>query len=309
VRAFRTIAPPQRRIKRVERLRAKKKCEIYRLELESPETSVIAKRALTPGLAVERTVYESVLPQLPIPALRYVGFTADEDERFAWLFIEDAGDDPCSLADHASDVARWLGTLHGAAAELELASALPERGPDHYLEHLRAARATIRDGFDNPALDGDGKVMLRELVSTCDVIETGWSSIEAICADLPRTLVHGDLVARNLRLRHDPSPAVLAFDWECSGFGVPAADVYELGREAKREELSAYCSTASQYTSGIGEEELRLLLLVGTGFRLLASADWASRHLRHAWPERATATLRCYERPLREWGEGLAAAA
>jgi ATP-binding cassette subfamily B protein len=309
VRAFRTIAPPQRRIKHVERLRAKQKCEIYRLELESPETRVIAKRALTPGLAVERTVYESVLPQLPIPALRYVGFTADEDERFAWLFIEDAGDDPCSLADHASDVARWLGTLHGAAAELELASALPERGPDHYLEHLRAARATIRDGFDNPALDGDGKVMLRELVSTCDVIETGWSSIEAICADLPRTLVHGDLVARNLRLRHDPSPAVLAFDWECSGFGVPAADVYELGREAKREELSAYCSTASQYTSGIGEEELRLLLLVGTGFRLLASADWASRHLRHAWPERATATLRCYERPLREWGEGLAAAA
>jgi ATP-binding cassette, subfamily B, bacterial len=309
VRAWRMIAPPQGRIERVDRLRTKKKCEIYRLGFENRETSVIAKRALTPGLAVERTIYEDVLPQLPVPALRYFGFAVDEDERFAWLFIEDAGDDSCSLAEHGSEVSRWLGTLHGAAAELDLASSLPERGPAHYLEHLRATRATILDGFDNPALDADGKVMLHELVSTCDVIESSWSSIEALCAGLPRTLVHGDLVARNLRLRHDPGPAVLAFDWECSGFGAPAADVYEVGSETTREQLSSYCSAASQYTRGIGEEELRVLLLVGTGFRLLASADWASRHLRHAWPERATATLRCYERPLREWGEGLRAAA
>jgi ATP-binding cassette subfamily B protein len=310
VRAWRTIAPPRSGIDRVDRLRAKKKCEIYRLALGSGGTGVIAKRAPSEILAVERTIYESVLPRLPVPALRYFGFVSDEDERLAWLFIEDAGDDPWSFAEHGPVAARWLGTLHGAAAELDLAPSLPERGPAHYLEHLRAARTTIVEGFDNPALDTDGKATLRALISTSELIESNWSGIEAICADLPRTLVHGDLVARNLRLRRDDAgPAIVAFDWECSGFGVPAADTYEFGLGATRDDLSCYRSTMSEYVGGVGEDELRALLLVGTGFRLLASVDWASRHLRHQWPERATETLRCYKRPLSDWGDGLAAAA
>ena len=310
VRAWQTIATPRDRIDRVDRLRAKKKCEIYRLALGNAGTSIIAKRAPNETLAVERAIYESVLPRLPTTALRYFGFVPDEDERFAWLFIEDAGEDSCSLAEHGPLVARWLGTLHGAAAELDLASSLPERGPAHYLEHLRAARTTILDGFDNPALDAGGKITLRALLSTCELIESSWSGIEAICASLPRTLVHGDLVARNLRLRRDDlGPAIVAFDWECSGFGVPAADVYEFGLDATRDDLSCYRSAMSEYAHGLGEDELRALLLVGTGFRLLASVDWASRHLRHQWPERATETLRCYERPLRDWGDWLAAAA
>jgi ATP-binding cassette, subfamily B, bacterial len=310
VAAWRTIADSRSRIDRVDRLRAKKKCEIYRLAFGNCRTGIIAKRAPSQVLAVERTIYQSVLPRLPVPALRYFGFVADENEQFAWLFIEDAGDVPCSLAQHGSLAARWLGTLHGAAAELDLAPSLPDRGPAHYLEHLRAARTTIVDGLDNPALHADGKATLRALVSTCEAIESNWSSIEAISADLPRTLVHGDLVARNLRLRRDdPGPAIVAFDWECSGFGLPAADLYEFGLEATREDLSCYRSAASEYARGIGDDELRALLLVGTGFRLLASVDWASRHLCHRWPERATATLRCYERPLGEWSEALAAAA
>ena len=310
VGAWRTIAPPRSRIDRVDRLRAKKKCEIYRLALGNGGIRVIAKRAPSEALAVERTIYESVLPRLPPPALRYFGFSSDEDERFAWLFIEDAGDEPCSFAKHGPLAARWLGTLHGAASELDLAPSLPERGPAHYLEHLRAGRTAILDGFDNAALDAGGKATLRALLSTCELIETSWSAIEAICADLPRTLVHGDLVARNLRLRRDDlGPAIVAFDWECSGFGVPAADVYEFGLDATRDDLSCYRSAMSEYAHGLGEDELRALLLVGTGFRLLASVDWASRHLRHQWPERATETLRCYERPLRDWGDWLAAAA
>lgn len=308
-RAWRTIAPLRSRIDSVDRLRAKKKCEIYRLALGNGGTDVIAKRAPNEILAVERTIYESVLPLLPVPALRYFGFVADEDEPFAWLFIEDAGEDPCSFAQQGRLAARWLGTLHGAAAALDLARSLPGRGPAHYLDHLRAARTTIVQGFDNPVLDADGKRTLRALISTCELIESNWSSIETVCADLPRTLVHGDLVARNLRLRRDEAgPAIVAFDWECSGFGVPAADVYEFALAATRDDLSCYRSTMSEYTR-LGEGELGALLLVGTGFRLLASVDWASRHLRHQWPERATETLRCYERPLREWGEGLAAAA
>lgn len=307
--AWRKIAPPRSRIDRIDRLRAKKKCEIYRLWLGNSGTSVIAKRAPSEALAPERTIYESVLPRLPPYALSYFGFVGDGDEQFSWLFIEDAGDDPCSLAQHASLAAQWLGTLHGAAAELDLAPSLPERGPAHYIEHLRAAHTTILDNFDNPALRANDRDELRALVSTCELIESCWRGIETICSDLPRTLVHGDLMAKNLRFRRDDGgPAIVALDWECSGFGVPAADVYQLAVDATREDLACYRSTISEYVRGVDEDELRALVFVGKGFRLLASVDWATTHLRHPWPERGMATLRCYERPLVEWVQELGAA-
>jgi ATP-binding cassette subfamily B protein len=309
-RAWRSIAPERTRIDRADRLRANEKREIYRLALGNGTGSVIAKRGPRDTLRLERAIYESVLPRLPYPALRYFGFVADDDERFAWLFIEDGGDDPCPLAEHGPLAARWLGTLHGAAAELDLTESLPERGPAHYLEHLHAARTTILDNLDNPALGAGDRRTLRAVVSTCELIESSWRGVEAICSDLPRTLVHGDLVARNLRLRRDEAgPAIVAFDWECSGFGVPAADVFQLAVEGRRKNLSSYRSTICEYARGVDEDELRALLLVGKGFRLLAAVDWVTPHLRYPWPEHATATLRLYQRPLREWRKVLAAAA
>jgi energy-coupling factor transporter ATP-binding protein EcfA2 len=310
VGAWRTIAPPRSPVDRVDRLRAKEKVEIYRLVLGNGATSVIAKRRRSDALLVERTIYESILPRLPYPALRYLGYVRDEDDRFAWLFIEDAGDDPCSLAQHGRLAARWLGTLHGAAAELDLEPSLPELGTNHYLEHLRAARTTILDNFDNPALRADDRGTLRALVSTCELIEAGWNGVEAICDRFPRTLVHGDLVARNLRLRRDVDrPAIVAFDWECSGWGVPAVDVHLLALGTTREALPAYCSTISEYARAPDEDQIRLLSLVGSGFWLLASVHWATMHLPHPRPEKGMATLCVYEQPLRDWSERLAAAA
>jgi ATP-binding cassette, subfamily B, bacterial len=306
--AWRTIAPAGARIDRVDRLRAKEKREIYRLSIENGASSVIAKRSRSEALLVERTIYESVLPRLPSPALRFFGFLGEEDGQFAWLFIEDAGDDPCFPAQHGPLAARWLGTLHGAAAQLDLAPSLPQVGPDRYLEHLCAARVTILDNFDNPALGTDDRSTLKAVLSVCDLVESRWRAVEAMCADLPRTLVHGDFVDRNLRLRRDDTgPAIVAFDWECSGFGVPAADVYRFAVDATPASLSYYRSTTSEYTRGGDEDEMRALLHVGKGYQLLASVDWATAYLRHPWVERAMATLRCYERPLREWAEEVAA--
>jgi ATP-binding cassette, subfamily B, bacterial len=309
-RVWRTIAPAQTSVARADRLRANEKREIYRLALENSATGVIAKRGPTDTLAVEWAIYESVLPRLPSRGLRCFGFVPDEDGKRAWLFIEDGGDDPCPLEEHGSLAARWLGTLHGAAAELEDVAALPERGPAYYLEHLRSARGTILGNLENPAIQLEDKRVLRAVVSTCESIESRWGRVETICGALPQTLVHGDLVARNLRLRRNGGgPEIVAFDWECAGFGVPAADVFQLASETRRRDLSQYHSAIAEYVPGIDEEELRTLLLVGKGFRLLASVDWVTPHLAYPWPEHATATLRLYEPPLREWGDVLAAAA
>jgi ATP-binding cassette subfamily B protein len=309
-RAWRKIAPARTRIDRADRLRANENREVYRLALGNGAESVIAKRGRRETLRVERAIYESILPRLPYPALRYFGFVADEDERFAWLFIEDGGDDPCPLAEHGSLAAHWLGNLHGATAELDLIASLPDRGPAHYLEQLRAARTAILDNVDNPALGPGGRRTLRALVSTYELIEAGWSSVEAICSGLPRTLVHGDLVPGNLRVRRDEAgAAIVAFDWEYAGFGIPAADVFQLAVETKRKNLSSYRSTIREYATGVDEDAVKALLLVGKGFRLLAAAEWVTPHLRYPWPERATTTLRLYQRPLREWRKALAAAA
>jgi Ser/Thr protein kinase RdoA (MazF antagonist) len=170
------------------------------------------------------------------------------------------------------------------------------------------ARHAARGHFDNPALQVGDRRTLRAVISTCELIESSWGRVEALCSDLPRTLVHGDLAENNLRLwREDAGPAIVAFDWEFSGFGVPAADVYQFAVGATREDLACYRSTIAEYARGIDEDELEALVLVGEGFRLLASVDWVTPHLRYPWPEKATTTLRRYERPLREWGERLAA--
>jgi ATP-binding cassette subfamily B protein len=302
VAAWQTIAPVRSRIARVDCLPVRKRYKVYRLALRNESTGVIAKRAPSTTLLLERTIYENILPRLPSPALRYFGFVGDADGKFSWLFIEDAGDDPCSLAQHGSLAARWLGTLHGAAAELDLAPSLPERGPSHYLEHLRRARTRIVDGVGHPALRGADRDMLREILSAYELIESSWSGVEAICADLPRTLVHGDLVAGNLRLRRDDArPSIVAFDWEWSGFGIPAADVYQLAVDATREDLSCYRSTISEYVRGIDDDELRALLLVGNGFRLLACVDWASTWLPFPTPEKGVATLHVYKPSLQAW--------
>jgi ABC-type lipoprotein export system ATPase subunit len=310
VRAWRTIATKHAHVDRVELLRAKPKEEVYRLTLANGRTGVIAKRGRSEALLVERAIYESVLPRLPTSALSYFGFVPDDDERFVWLFIEDAGDHPFSFVQHGPLAARWLGTLHGAARELDLGRFLPERGPGYHLERLRGARTTILDNLDHGRLGAEDREMLRRLVATCEQIESSWSSVEAACSALPRTLVHGDFAARNLRIRRDEGrPAIVPFDWEWAGFGVPATDVYTLAAKATTECLSYYRETISEYAPGIGEEELRVLLLVGTGFRLLSAVDWATTHLPFAWPEKGVLYLYAYEPRLRGWGEGLAAAA
>ncbi len=310
VAAWERIAPAGNRIVRVHCLPTRKTYKVYRLALANGSSRVIAKRAPSKTLLLERTIYENILPRLPAPALRYFGFVQDADGEFAWLFIEDAGDEPCSLRQHGSLAARWLGTLHGAAAELDIAPSLPERGPSHYLEHLRSARTRIVEGCGHPALRADDRDMLREILSAYELIESEWSCVEAMCAELPRTLVHGDLAAGNLRLRQDDAgPSIVAFDWESSGFGVPAADVYQLAVNATRDDLSCYRSTICEYVPWVDEDELRALLLVGNGFRLLACVDWASTWLPFRTPEKGVATLHLYKPSLEEWAAALQNAA
>ena len=59
---------------------------------------MIAQRACMAKARIERTIYEEILPHLPVTSPRYYGFRA-EDPDFAWLFLEDIGDERYDAAE------------------------------------------------------------------------------------------------------------------------------------------------------------------------------------------------------------------
>src|SRR5262249_42248860 len=73
--------------------------------------AVIARRCKVNVAMLERTLYEEVLPHLPVPRLRYYGFVAEAESRYGWLFLEDAGGEEYSalLEGHRALAGRWLG--------------------------------------------------------------------------------------------------------------------------------------------------------------------------------------------------------
>ena len=310
VKAWAKVAPAGADVERLVRLRAKENLEIYRLTTANGQGSVIAKRTDSQTVGLEVTIHGQVLPRLPHPMLRYFGTVSDEDPRFGWLFLEDGGDDYCSLTRHGELAAEWLATVHGAGAGLDIVPSLPARGSDHYLTQMRAGRREILEHFDNPALDVGDRALLKGLLSMFDRIESRWSGIEGLCRELPHTLVHGDLAPRNLRLlRREAGPTVVAFDWEWSGYGPPAVDVAQLAGQGSSASLSRYRATLSAHASHLDEDAVHALVLLGTGFRLISSVDWVAPDLSLTSPERGTETLRCYEGPLRDWTDQIAAVA
>ena len=180
-----------------------RKLGAYRLEGAGPgHTPVIAKVCKRKTAEAESSVYEELLPRLPMPHLRYFGKVRDPDREHWWLFIEDAGAEGYSPAEpeHRRLAARWLAAVQLHAAEFLGGTDLPDRGPRHYLVHLLNAREEIVRQLRLHDARSDEAPVLEDLLSKLDVLEARWGELAAFCDTLPRTLVHGDFVSRNLRI-------------------------------------------------------------------------------------------------------------
>ncbi|HYY73593.1 MAG TPA: ABC transporter transmembrane domain-containing protein, partial [Solirubrobacterales bacterium] len=268
----------------------KPKSAVFRLEGCGPKgTSVVAKRCRRSSADLESTVYETVLPGLPISSLRYHGRVEDGD--WSWIFLEDAGGERYSplIREHRELAARWIADLHRSATEIPEASRLPDRGPDHYLAHLRSARGALVRQLDTRATDGAEVRLLVTLMLQFQVLESGWEGVRAFCETLPRTFVHGDLSRSNLRTRAGAAGlALVAFDWEKAGWGVPAPDVAYLGPRNRlpaarfRESgefpgfcldpcLDTYGSALQNGSASLDRERVELMATVGTLFRSIAT--------------------------------------
>ena len=270
----------------VEMLReaSRSKPALYRLIFGDPRrAAVYAKRSLTSDLALERTMYQEILPRLPVTVPRCFG-SCREDDGSTWLFVEDVGDRrlESEAPAHRRLAGHWLGLLHRAASVDPGAARLPDVGPNRYLGSLRAGRGGILGNLGNRALDEGDRAILNGLITQLDALESRWCEIERACAGLPLTLVHGDFRPKNVRVRGDDSDATLyALDWEMAGWGIPAADLAGAFHPGMTVPIDpeAYLDVVRVRWRNMDRAALHRLSILGRIFQALAGAEWASASL------------------------------
>ena len=259
----------------IDVLRGGKKSATYRLVGAGPGGApIIAQRSQMAKALIERTVYEQILPHVSVSSPRYYGFR-EESPEFAWLFLEDVGNERYSATDEAHLIlaGRWVGLMHTTAARVTAARGLPDGGPRRYLDHLKAGRHTIQANLANPALTATDVTTLRRTVSDLDGLERDWAGVERACMGVPPTLVHGDFQRKNTYIRNGVSgPELFAIDWETAGWGVPAVDLTRI-------DLSTYWSVVRCCWPDVRLEEVRRLTAVGRLFLQLAAIRWVSPEL------------------------------
>src|SRR5262245_2458975 len=292
LRAWRELggADPERvLLVKLERWSARQS-QVYRFELPRSGGGIVAKRSDRASIARERRIYAEVLARLPLPALRCHGAVDDADPRFAWLFLEGAEGEPFDDASpaHRAAAATWLAALHTGAEGL--APELPERGPEHFLEHLREGRRQIAASFENAAYRPADRELLDAILSGLDEVERRWSLVEEACAAAPHTLVHGDFAARNVRIEgQGPGARVWVFDWEVAGLGTPGIDLV-------RADLPTYAAAVRERWPRI---DVPLQARTGRLLRgCLAPIAWETLALATPWVESALANLASYRRRL-----------
>ena len=279
-------------IEKLKKRIAGKRSLIYRLNgVGIDGTPVIAKRARRSCLQIERYVYQEILPVVPIRNLHFYGLIEEEDSDFGWLFLEDACGERYSESDplHRALASKWLGIMHAATAKFRPTTLLPHVGPDRYLSFLHRARRLIQENLSNPVLNTEHTTTLKTIIAECDTLEPHWSKIAEFCNSLPRCLVHGDFIGKNVRVRNEATgPALCVMDWEDAGWGVPTKDIGGL-------DMSIYWPIVQDSWSYLDLETIQRLANIGLIFRYLAWIAATSQGLACEWAEWAVLDLKLYE--------------
>jgi hypothetical protein len=261
----------------------KRKRFIYRLKGVGREGSaVIAKQCKKGNGMLQHTIYKEILSRLPIPTLCCYGFVEEPSGELCWLFLEDAGTEVFRfrIREHRTLAARWLGLMHTSAVHVAATARLPDRGPDYYLEHLQLARDTIQRAVIDSTLSPDDLVVLESIVSQCNVLESCWSKVERFCDRMPQTLVHSDFHQSNIKVRNGQTGiALLPFDWEMAGRGIPAADLTYL----EQADLAIYWSIVRRSWPYLDVQDIQQMANLGGIFRGLAAISWERWHFEYSW--------------------------
>jgi thiamine kinase-like enzyme len=270
---------------------------VYRLDGVGPGgTAVIAKRCREGSAHVEQIIYEEILPHLPISSLTFYGSVDEPETEYRWLFLEDASGEEFaySIEKHRSLAARWLGQMHIAAERVPATSRLPDRGPQHYLDHLHFFRRKIQANLGDPALNSQDIEVLEAVLRQSHLLESQWNRVVELDHRYPRTLVHCDFGHENVRVRSTASGInLVAFDWEMAGYGIPASDIAEssgrgvprrrIGDDLPDSELVDYWEVVRESWSNLDLPAIKELAELGAVFRSLVAISWESESIGRGW--------------------------
>ena len=286
----------------LEVLQQRRYSTVYRLkQIKQEGARVIAKRCRIAKARIEQTIYQELMPLTNMPALCCYGLLEEPDGEFCWLFLEDAAGVRYSphLPRNRALAGRWLAETQLAAMSAGLRSCLPDRALDHYLRLLRACRATLLGQLGCGAFSAEDAALLRNIAAHLDALESRWGEVEKICEVMPRTLVHGDFVTKNLRIRAAAaSPALLVFDWEFAGWGVPATDLAQFVDRVASPDLSLYCSILNGEQAHLDLRDIQAVAACGNLLRMIDQISWATAGQEFVFPAKLVKTislLRSYE--------------
>jgi aminoglycoside phosphotransferase (APT) family kinase protein len=167
-----------------------------------------------------------------------------------------------------------LGALH-AYFEHEPLEGIPQVGMDRYLSFLHDALAALTDREQDEDISLTRRMRLQNLLERLDATLVRWPEIEELCSIVPRTLVHGDLRASNVRIiGPDAAQASVIIDWEWAGWGIPIIDLAE-----RFIDLWGFAAAHGGRWLSCSLEDMKLYREIGLLFRHVFYMDWAASSL------------------------------
>lgn len=263
---------------RIQILKKHIKTVVYRIEGAGPRnTSIIAKRSKNKERNYERIFYEEIAPQVNIPDPGFIT-SVEDDEGFVWLFMKDAGDVAFknNNLEHRDLAAKWLADLHISSLNHNYKSRLREINHEYYFKELTKARRIIIEKMTEFDDHKEFRRVLEKVILRFNYLESCWNKIENICYKLPQTIVHGDMVSKNLRVTESHTGSYLiAFDWEGFGWGVPAIDFATTATNP-----DVYLSYIREIFPSVSLQAINETADAGIFFRYILTVSWTVEYLK-----------------------------
>lgn len=256
---------------------------VFRIHGALSDGHVVAKVSRLDEVATEASIFERILPLVPVRSLKCYGFASLDSFQKGVLFLEDAGEERPDRWNptHAALVGNWLAAVHTCTSTMLRPEALPAHGLERYESYRALAIGSLKEGLQNLRLRTEHAQIMIRLIQLLETVEAAIPRIETVADDFPSMLVHGDLMVKNMRIRHvsaGNSFEVLPFDWEAGGWGPPLPDLSRLRRGFHSAGWNSYVSRVVPEFA-VGEETLQMGARAGRILRIVAAIFWASMSL------------------------------
>jgi aminoglycoside phosphotransferase (APT) family kinase protein len=293
-----------------ERSKGLRKSAVYWLKGAGPRGEpVVAKLAKRERAALEALVYGEVLPDTSVSAPHLYG-TVEDHDGWTWVFLEHVVGERYSVhrPDHRRAAAAWAARLHAGAMTAPARHRLPDRGLDMFRTWARRGRHALAAAVGYPTITSEEARTAEALHETIDLLDREWDEVSGACSQLPSTVIHGDLVRKNLLVcRHGGEARVVAFDWECAGWGSPALDLADGGSRGEVSQRLAVSPCLETYRTelrarghDVEREVVARCAALGTALRCVSGILWSALGLDASWVHQPMADMAVYRGVLEE---------